>query len=570
MLLCMHHIVSDGWSMSVLFKELAVLFEAFSAGKASPLAELPIQYADFAIWQREWLRGEVLQKQLGYWKKQLAGIPILQLATDRLRPALQSFRGAAQSFVFGRGLSEALRLLSRNQSVTLYITLLAAFHVLLYCYTGQEDIVVGSPIAGRNRSEIEGLIGFFVNSLVLRGNLSGNPTFRELLARSREMCFEAYAHQELPFDKLVEELQPERNLNHHPLFQVVFILQNTPIEAPQCEGVVMSLLKGDTTTAKFDLTLSLQEEKEGLQGSLQYSTDLFDAPTMARMVEHYRTLLEAMVADPDRHIAESPMLTGPERQQLLVEWNDTQSDYPQRCIHELFEAQVEQTPEATAVVFEDQRLSYRELNRRANQLARFLRNRGIGPEVLTGICVERSVEMVVGILGILKAGGAYVPLDPKYPKERLAFILEDTQAPVMLTQQRLVAGIRSLRGPRMEFVCLDTDWPEIAGESDQNPHSGSGSASLAYVMYTSGSTGVPKGVSIEHRSVVRLVKNTNYAEFSAGEVFLQFAPLSFDVATFEIWGSLLNGSKLVVFPPHTPSLEELGQFIAAIGSRRCG
>src|SRR3990172_5937896 len=456
LLLVMHHIASDGWSMGVLFRELSALYGAFSSGGPSPLPELPIQYADFAHWQRQWLQGEVLESQLSYWKKQLNGsLPVLELPTDHPRPPVQTFLGAWQSLVLPKALSESLKALSRQEGVTLFMTLLGAFQTLLHRYASQDDVVVGTPVANRNRAEIEGLIGFFVNTLVMRTDLSGNPSFRELLAQVREVALGAYAHQDLPFEKLVEELHPKRDLSRNPLFQVGFVLQNAGRQALELLGLTLNPLEVGSGTAKFDLTLSMVEGAEGLRGTLEYNTDLFDAATVTRMLGHYQRLLEGIVANPEQRISDLPLLTEAERKQLLVEWNGTKADYPKdKCIHELFEAQVERTPEAIAVVFEDKQLTYSELNARANQLAHHLRALGVWPEVLVGIYMERSLEMVVGLLGILKAGGAYVPLDLTYPKERLAFMLEDTQVPVLLTQERLVSGLPQ-HGATV--VCLDAD-----------------------------------------------------------------------------------------------------------------
>ncbi len=565
LLLNIHHIVFDDWSFAVFLQELTALYKAFCAGRPSPLPELPIQYADFAVWQRQWLQGEVLEKQLSYWKQQLDGAPVVvELPTDRPRPARQTYRGARQSIMLSKQVSEALKVLSQQEGVTLFMVLLAAFGTLLYRYTGQEDILVGSPIAGRNQLETEGLIGFFVNTLAMRTYLGGNPTFRELLVRVRQVALGAYSHQDLPFEKLVEELQPERDPSRSPLVQVMFVLQNAPKSTLGFSGLMLNFQDIDIGTAKFDLTLELQENKEGLRGWFEYNTDLFDAGTVHRMVGHFQTLLESIPQDPEQKLSQLPLLTAAQRHQLLVEWNDTQASYPQdACIHELFEAQVERTPNAVAVVFEDQQLTYRELNARANQLAHYLRRSGVGPEVKVGICIERSLEMVVGLLGILKAGGAYVPLDPAYPKERLAFMIADTQTPVLLTQKHLV---KVLPKHSAKVVCLDARSGEW-GKSPNYPLFSSSppplvqAANLAYVMYTSGSTGRPKGVSIIHRGVVRLVCGTDYANLTSGQVFLQLAPISFDASTFEIWGCLLNGARLVVFPAHTPSLSELGQVL---------
>jgi aspartate racemase len=546
LLLTMHHIISDGWSMGVLLRELSVLYKAFSTGQPSPLPEIPVQYADYAAWQRDWLQGEVLEAQLAYWKQQLdAANPVLDLPTDRPRPAVETHCGARQTFDLPQSLYLALRALSRQEDVTLFMTLLAAFKTLLYRYTGQEDIAVGSPIANRTQSEIEGLIGFFVNTLVLRTGLSGNPAFRELLERVREVALGAYAHQDMPFEKLVEELQPERDLSHHPLFQVMFIFQNTPRQTLELPGLVVDHLEVDNGTAKFDLTLSMVEDAEGLKGTFEYNTDLFDEATVTRMADHFQVLLEGVVADPDQRLSGLPLLTDVERHQLLVEWNETQAEYPEdKCIHELFEAQVEQTPEATAVIFEEERLTYQKLNCRANQLAHHLRGLGVGPEVLVGICLERSLEMVIGLLGILKAGGAYVPLDPAYPKERLASMLEDAEVPVLLTQARLAP---ELPDHGAKIVSLDTDWTIIARESDQAPVSRTTADNLAYVIYTSGSTGKPKGVQILHRAVVNfLTSMRRQPGLTDQDALLSVTTLSFDIAVLELFLPLSVGARTVV------------------------
>jgi amino acid adenylation domain-containing protein/FkbM family methyltransferase len=499
LLLVMHHIASDAWSMGILYRELSALYQAFSTGEPCRLAELPIQYADFAIWQRQWLQGEVFEKQFSYWKRQLSGIPVLELPTDRPRPAVQTFPGGRQSLVLSKNLSNALKALSRKEGVTFFMTLLAAFQTLLHRYTGQEDIAVGSPIANRTRSEIEGLIGFFVNTLVLRTDLSGNPNFRELLARVRKVALGAYEHQDLPFEKIVEELKPERDLSHNPLFQIMFSLQNVPRQSVELPDLTLRAVDVTFGTAKFDLTLFMIEEAGSLTASLAYNTDLFNDATISRMLGHFQVLLQGIVANPDRRLSDLPILSQAEKQRLLVEWNNTKRDYPQdKCIHELFEAQVERSPNAVAVVFEDKQLTYRELNRRANQFAHHLQKLGVGPDVLVGICVERSLEMIVGVLAVLKAGGAYVPLDPAYPKKRLALMLEDAQMPVLLTQHRLV---EELPAHEAQVVCLDTDWQVIARESEEMPISGTTPENLAYVIYTSGSTGTPKGVAVEHRQL---------------------------------------------------------------------
>jgi amino acid adenylation domain-containing protein/non-ribosomal peptide synthase protein (TIGR01720 family) len=542
-LLTMHHIVSDGWSMKVFFSELIALYSAFCMGKPSPLPELPIQYADFAVWQREWLQGGVLEAQLAYWKQQLADLPVLQLPTDRPRPVVQTFQGACLSMTLPERLTAALKALSQREGGTLFMTFLAAFQTLLLRYTGKDDIVVGAPIANRNRAEIEGLIGFFVNSLVLRTDLSGDPSFREALSRVREVALGAYAHEDLPFEKLVEELQPERNMGRNPLYQTslqYFSVLDSTKTAPR--------INIDKGTAGIDLAFDLLESPEGLVVEIEYSTDLFDATTVSRMAGHFQTLLEGIVANPGQRLSELPLLTETERQHLLVDWNGSVIGYPQdRRIHELFEAQVAQTPDEIAVIRGDDQLTYRELNRRANQLAHHLQSLGVGPEGLVAICIERSIEMIVGLLGILKAGGAYVPVDPAYPKERLAFMLEDTQAHVLLTQQRLVAGLPPHGAPRL---CLDTDWEIVAQASDANPVSGVTDANLAYVIYTSGSTGAPKGVMIEHRAICNHLRwmQSTFPLTESDRTLLKYS-FSFDASILEIFCPLLVGARLIITEP---------------------
>lgn len=545
-LFTMHHIISDGWSMGVLIQEVAAVYEAFCVGKPSPLPELPIQYADFAIWQREWLQGQVMETELAYWQQQLGNPPsLLQLPTDYPRPAIQTGQGATQIFSLSPNLTDALKALSRQENVTLFMTLLAAFTTLLHRYTGQDDILVGSPIANRNRAEVEGLIGFFVNTLVLRNHLSGNLSFRELLSQVQEVCLGAYAHQNLPFEKLVEALNLERNLSHNPLFQVMFALQNAPQEDLAISGLTVSPLQVETGTAQFDLSLNIVETQQGLIGSLNYSTDLFESATITRMVGHFQTLLEGIVANPNQRLGEIGLLTAREKQQLLVEWNDTHTDYPKdQCIYQLFEAQVERTPDAVAVVFEDQQLTYRELNARANQLAHYLQRLGVEPEVLVGICVERSLEMVVGLLGILKAGGAYVPLDPAYPQERLVFMLEDARVSVLLTREKLMSLLPEYEA---KVVYLDADWQEITKESYRNPISQVTTQHLAYLIYTSGSTGKPKGVQILHSALVNFLSAMCLTPgLTQDDTLLSVTTLSFDIAALELYLPLIVGARLVI------------------------
>lgn len=558
LVLNMHHIVSDGWSIGVLIREIAALYTAYkdiTDNVSTSLPELPIQYADFAYWQREWLQGDVLAKQLGYWQKQLEGVSMLNLPTDKPRPASPTYRGARQFLQLPKSLSEALETLSKKEGVTLFMTMLAAFQILLYRYTQQEDIAVGSAIANRNRSEIEGLIGFFVNSLVLRTDLSGNPTFRSLLTRVREVALGAYAHQDLPFEKLVEELHPERNLNQNPLFQVVFALQNAPMSALELPGLTLSPLPFDSETTRFDLEFHLWERtpenglwinnSEGISGFVIYSTDLFDDSTIKRMLGHFQTLLESIVADPEQRIADLSFLSHTERHQLLVEWNNTRVDYPQdRCIHQLFEAQVEQIPDAIALVFEDKQMTYQELNKRSNQLAHYLQKLGVGEDVLVGLCGDR-LDMVIGMLGILKAGGAYVPLDPSYPPERLSFMLADAQISIILTQEQY---LNRLERQNIPLICLDKDWEAISQESAENPQSNVTANNLAYVIYTSGSTGKPKGVEIEHRGLLNLVfwHQKTFAVSPIDRV-TQIAGVAFDACIWEILPYLSAGAS-IYFP----------------------
>ncbi|WP_066383175.1 non-ribosomal peptide synthetase [Anabaena sp. CA = ATCC 33047] len=548
-LLTMHHIVSDGWSRGIFIKELTALYTAFSQGQPSPLPELQIQYIDFAIWQRKWLQGEVLHTQLNYWKQQLGGnLPVLELPTDNHRPAIKSHRGATQPFQLSKSLTEKLKDLSKQEGVTLFMTLLATLKVLLHRYTQQEDILVGTPIANRNRSEIEGLIGFFVNTLVLRTNLGNNPTFKELLQQVREVTLGAYAHQDLPFEKLVEEIQPGRNLSQNPLFNVMFVLQNNTTEPIELPELTIEELNLEHNTTKFDFTLSLSETETGLQGDLEYNTDIFNPDRINRMLGHFQVLLEGIVANPQQHLSELPLLTANEQNQLLLEWNNTKINYPQnQCIHQLLEAQVEKTPDAVAVVFENDKLTYRELNKKANQLANYLQKIGVVADTLVGICVERSLEMVIGLLGILKAGGAYVPLDPTYPQERLAFMLEDSQTPILLSQQHLIDNLPPYKA---QVICLDSDWDKIADQNSENLTCNLNSHNLAYVIYTSGSTGKPKGAMNTHQGICnRLLWMQDQYQLNTSDRVLQKTPFSFDVSVWEFFWTLITGACLVIAKP---------------------
>ncbi|MEG4288204.1 amino acid adenylation domain-containing protein [Microcoleus sp. C2C3] len=547
LLLSVHHIAFDGWSEGVLWRELTALYTAFSTLRPSPLPELPIQYADFAVWQRQWLQGEVMDTQLDYWKQQLAGSPpLLELPTDRVRPPIQTNRGGIKHFGLDYHLTQKLKSLSEKSGATLFMTLLTGFVVLLSRYSNQQDILIGSPIANRNRSEIESVIGFFVNILVLRTDVSGNPSFWELLQRVRQVALNAYAHQDVPFEQVVEALQPERNLSYSPLFQVMFVLQNTPPGKLELSGLSITPLEVENPTAKYDLTLLMTETEQGLTASLEYNSDLFDRATITRMAGHFVTLLEGIVANPQQRVSELPLLTVPEQHQLLVEWNNTQAEYPlDKCIHQLFEEQVEQTPDAVAVVFADQQLTYRELNNQANKTAHYLQTLGVKPEVLVGICMERSIKMVVALLGILKAGGAYVPLDPGHPQERLKFMLSDSQMSVLLTQEKLVSRLSE---KNIDAVCVDTVWGLISQESEHNPISGVKPENLAYVIYTSGSTGRPKGTLIVHQGLVNYLTwaTKTYAVDGCGAPVN--SSIGFDATITSLLSPLLVGQKVVLLP----------------------
>ncbi len=543
-LLTMHHIVSDGWSMGVLVNEVATLYEAFSAHKDSPLPELPVQYADYAAWQRNWLQGEVLEQQMGYWKQQLEGVPaLLELPTDRPRPAVQTHRGAIVSFMFPASLSQALKDLSRKENATLFMTLLAAFQTLLYRYSGEQEIVVGSPIAGRHRLETEGLIGFFVNTLALRGRLRADISFAQLLRQAREATLGAYAHQDLPFEKLVEEIQPERDLGWNPLVQVAFTLQNTSKdEGLRLNNLQLEQVNSYRERTTFDLTLAMYETERELYGMFEYNTDLFDEARIRRMASHLETMLAAIAHDSSQQLVQLPLLTAGEQEQLQ-EWNHRSGELvSDACIHELFERQVALTPDRIALAIADQRLTYAELNHRANQTAHFLRGMGVGPEMLVGLFLESSVEMIVGVLGVLKAGAAYIPLDPAYPLERLAFMLEDSAVPVLLTQDSLAD---QLPATWAQVISLDGDWDEIAQRSNENPSPMTTPDNLAYVIYTSGSTGRPKGALLGHRGVCNLAVSQSAAfGVKADSRVLQFASFSFDASVSEIFMAFVKGATL--------------------------
>nr|QEO73764.1 AMP-dependent synthetase and ligase [uncultured bacterium] len=543
LLLTMHHIISDGWSLGVMLRELSALLRDFAAGLPSPLPELTIQYGDFVEWQRRCMTSEVLEPQLSYWARQLADAPpVLELPTARPRPSVQSTEGTTRSASLSPTLTAALKALSQEEGTTLFMTLLAAFNVLLGRYARQSDICVGSPVAGRHRGETEDLIGFFVNTLVLRTDLSGAPTFRELLGRVRETCLEAYAHQDVPFERLVEELQPERSLGHTPLFQVTFALQNALSGATELPGLEFAPLATETGSAKFDLSLEMSEEQGALTANVNYNTQLFDEAFIERLMANFEVLLGGVVADPARPLGELPLLTDEETRRVLVGWNDNACDAPRLLAHELFESRAASHPEALAVVAPDGRLTYAELNERANSLAHFLRASGVGPESRVGLLMERGAELLVGMLGVLKAGGAYLPLDPAYPSARLGFMLEDSGASLLLTQERLAAVLPAC-GTRL--VCVDARRDEIARFARTNPEPSAVAENLAYVIYTSGSTGRPKGVQIAHAALLNLIgwHQGSYA-LAPSDRMTHLAGISFDASVWEVWPALAAGASL--------------------------
>jgi amino acid adenylation domain-containing protein len=544
LVLTLHHIVFDGWSRRIFVRELATLYEQFAVGRPASLPQLPLQFADYAVWQQKFMQGKGLQRQLEFWKRELAGARTsLDLPTDRVRPPVQSFSGSALPISLPAELTQRLNSLAREEKATLFMVLLAGFETLLARLSGQDDILVGTPIANRNRAEIEGLIGLFANTVVLRGRLSGDPTFREFLRRVREGALGAYAHQDLPFERLVQELRPERNLGRNPLFQVLFSLQNAPRQAFELSGLELTLLDSEGTTSRFDLSMFLVETPQGLRGRLEYSTDLYDAGTIERLLEQYQVLLEGATADAGTRVSELPLLSEAAQSRIVREWNSTQRAYPDRCVHELICAEGARHPDRVAVCSGERELTFGQLEERSNRLAHYLHRVGVCPGTLVGLCLERSLDMVVALLGIMKAGGAYVPLDPAYPAERIGFILQDAQASVLISERGVLSKL-----PPVSAVCLALEelGAQIASESSQAlPELPADT--LAYVLYTSGSTGKPKGVQIEHRNVVNfLLSMQREPGLQAGDTLLALTTLSFDIAGLEIYLPLISGAKLVL------------------------
>ena len=545
LLLTVHHIAADGWSVNVMFRELQALYAAYSRGQKSPLPDLQIQYADFAVWQREHLQGKKLDDLVSYWKNKLKDTPgLLNLPFDHPRPAVQSFKGDCVHCALSPRAVAGIKQLCAEESVSLFMLVLAAYKLLLYRYSGQDDICVGTSIASRNRSELEPLIGFFVNTLAMRTMLDGNPTFVELLQRVRTTALEAFAHQDLPFEKLVDAVESERNLSHSPLFQAAFTWQNASAGSFDLPGLDVSLVQGECRTAKFDVTFAVIDDGSGITGMFEYNTDLFERATIERLASHFELLMERLAENPRQNIDCVDFLPVAERDTVIVEWNRTQRPYPPECIHELFARQVEHTPDTVALKFENESLTYSELNARANKVAHYLRSFGVGPEVRVGICLERSIELIVAILGVLKAGGAYVPMDPAYPSERLAYMMEDSGIALLLTNPRAVANapsgkvaVLSIRDARMAIDAMPASTP-VTGVTQRN---------LAYVIYTSGSTGRPKGTLIPHVGVPNLIQElADMYEMRPGDRLLQFASISFDASVIEIHIALTTGSCLVL------------------------
>jgi len=546
LLITIHHIVSDGWSISVLSNELNALYAAFLRGQNDPLPDLVVQYTDYTVWQQQWMDGDMLRQQAEYWKTTLAGTaPLLKLPEDHARPAQQNYAGGWVDWVVDEELTRGLKELSRQHGTTLFMTLLAGWAALLGRLSGQEDVVIGTPVANRGRAEIEALIGFFVNTLALRLNVSSPLSVVQLLERTKAQAIAAQQHQDIPFERVVEIAQSQRSLSHSPLFQVTFAWQNMQTGSLELPGLQVKVLSIPYAVAKFDMSLSLREDEKRIFGGVEYATSLFDRSTIERYLGYLRTLLEGMVRDPAQQVSRLDLLSREDRDQVLYKWNDTGAEYPaSKCVHELFEEQVSICPEATAVVYEGSSLSYEALNRRANQMAHYLRRLGVKAEVRVGICAERSLEMIMALLGVLKAGGAYVPLDPSYPVERLRLMIEDSAPLVVLTQKAHRGVVAFFSG-----VTLELDGPEWQSTLVENPKGTATPENLAYLIYTSGSTGIPKGVMIEHRELCNHIA-WQCATFGidADDTILQRTSISFDASVWELWTAFAVGARLVLLP----------------------
>ena len=552
-LVTMHHIISDADSFAIFFREVSAFYAAASAGVPPGLDDLSVQYGEFATWQREHLESGALQGQLAYWKRHLGGeLPVLQLPTDRPRPEIQTDAGSTESLVTDTGLSARLKRLAKRERSTLFMTVLAVFKVLLHRYTNQTDLLVGSPTAGRNRLEAEGLIGYFQNTLVMRTDLSGDPTFRELLGRIRGVALDAYDHQDLPFAKLVEELHPVRDRGRNPLFQTMFLFQGAPMAAAwrttlQLPGVTPAPLVVDTRTARLDLTLGVEDLGDELGVMVEYNTDLFDAATASRMLHNYHTCLEGVLADPDRPVSTLPVVSPCERRALLTRWQGpdlVDEETAPRCLHQAFQVQAAKSPDAVALVFRERCHSYRELDEASDGLAHHLRELGVGLGVLVGVFLERSPDLVIGLLGILKAGGAYLPMDPTYPAPRLEFMMDDANLPLVLTESGLLERL-----PRngAAVLCMDARPVTEGAAASEIPHAETTPADLAYVIYTSGSTGTPKGVAITHGNLMNFLRAMAGAlGMGANDVLLAVTTLSFDIAGLELYLPLVTGARIVL------------------------
>ncbi|MGF1489500.1 MAG: amino acid adenylation domain-containing protein, partial [Prochloraceae cyanobacterium] len=544
LLLMMHHIISDGWSIGVLIRELTTLYLSYSQQKPSPLPEIPVQYADYAVWQRNYLQEKILENQLNYWKQQLANIPpLLNLPTDRPRPPIQTYQGESFTIKIAPELSNKIKALAKKSGTTLYMTLLAGFATLLYRYSHQKDICIGSPIANRNHSEIEELIGFFVNTIVLRSRFENNPSFSELLTQIKQVTLDAYVNADLPFDRVVQALQPERNLSHSALFQVMFVW-NKARKAWQLPEIELTEIEPKSVTAKFDITLAILEEETELITSWEYKTELFDRETILAMANNFITLLTAITKDPEQKVSQLNLLTKEDSNRLVSQWNNTEKEYALEPVDRLFERQIKLNHQAVAIEFETEKITYLELNNRANKLANYLQKLGVKAEVKVGICLERSIEMVIGLLAIIKAGGAYIPLDPKYPRSRIDYMLEDSQTKILLTQDKLQENFDK---KNLEIISVDRDRQTISLEPETNLVSPKNGDNLAYVIYTSGSTGKPKGVEICHKSLTNFLTSMSLKPgLKNSDTLLAITTICFDIAALEIYLPLIVGAKIIL------------------------